>query len=130
MRQVIKMLKCENCRSHFMRPREDGSCPFCGRQTVEVEKKMSDDFKFTGVIKDGKFQYMDSKGREKWLLQGPEDVKTQTTPKPAEQKQAEKEIATTNNKLLQKQKQANYRKRRYQLQKMGKWKGSMDKSLK
>lgn len=113
-----------------MRPREDGSCPFCGRRTVEVENQMSDDYKFTGIIENGKYKYANSKGQEKWLKNAPENVKTQTIPEPAEQKQVEKEITTNNHRLLQKQKQAGYRKRRYQLKKMGKWKGSMEESLK
>jgi len=78
------------------------------------------DWKFTGNVKDGKYEYTNGRNT-KWLEHGEESI---TGPTP---KAKEFTLSSDEKKSLTKKNQSDYHKRRYQMIRKGNWGGHMPK---
>jgi len=140
------IFKCENdeCKSRFMTPAQGAKglvCPFCGNphfSAITVKQKPKTEqapnqsgWQYTGIKKDNMHLYRNGQGRERWIPHGDELLTHPAgRPDPAAQTQYEKTISKIQTTQTTKKNQSNYRKKRYQLIKEGKWKGSMGASTK
>ena len=80
------------------------------------------ELKFTGVVENNLYLYKDKNGKKHWLKHAKELITT--APPPAKEAI---EIDNMQKKLEKQKRESDYHKRRYQLMKEGKWKGSMPK---
>ena len=118
---VMKMYRCYECKSAFMRPLH-GKCPMCGNPNIGEGIPMKSDLRFTGEEKGGKYKYKDADtGKEKWLEKADENVTGQIRPTQTDNG----EIEEMNKRLKKKKQQSDYHKKRYKMIKAGKWKGHL-----
>lgn len=121
------MYKCGSCDATFMKPlmqRGKMICPLCFSTDIGDLKSLL--LKTDKETEDAVLYKDDKTGKEQWIKRDPnERVKEQIVGAEPAKEQVEKE-----HKVKQEQKrQSDYHKARYKLKQLGKWNGSMKKSL-